>query len=93
MKAVVKSASNGETSMERQSRAEFCGNAVQGVETCAESDRVAARIKHSTEMGEEPILLNGGHGARMAIMRTGREGIVRTSGRPENHSLQTRDVQ
>lgn len=92
MKAVMKSTSNGETSR-RQSRAEFCGNAVQGVETCTESDRVVARTKCSVELGEEPSLLNGGHGPRVTNTRSIHEGIVRTSGRPENHVLQTRDVQ
>lgn len=48
----------------RQSRAELRGNAQKGVETCAESDRVAARTKHSTETGAEPVLLNGGRGSR-----------------------------
>lgn len=63
MQAVVKSTSNGEPSS-RQSRAELCSNAEERVETCAESYRVVARIKHSTDTGEEPALLNGGCGAR-----------------------------
>jgi hypothetical protein len=92
MKAVVKSTSNGETP-QGQSRAEFCGNAVQGVETCTESDRVVARTKCSAELGEEPSLLNGGRETRATNARSAHEGIVRTSEQSETHLLQTRDVQ
>ena len=92
MKAVVKSTSNGGT-LHGQSRAEFCGNAVQGVETCTESDRVAARTKCSVELGAEPSLLNGGRGARAANARPSREGIVRACEQSQTHQLQTRDVQ
>jgi hypothetical protein len=68
MKAVVKSTSNGGT-LHGQSRAEFCGNANQGVETCAYS----YGKKHGVESGEEPGLLNGGHESFST-----REGIVRS---------------
>jgi hypothetical protein len=63
MQAVMKPTSNGEPSL-RESRAELRGNAKERVETCAESDRVVARIKHSTDAGEAPALLNGGRETR-----------------------------
>lgn len=92
MKAVAKLASNGETPS-GQSRAELCSNVQQGVETRAEPDRMVARAKHPTETGEEPVLLNGERGTRATNVRSIHEGIVRTFGQPENHKLQTRDVQ
>lgn len=63
MQAVVKSTSNGERP-QGQSRAELRGNTHQGVETSAESDRVAARTKQSIATGAVPSRLNGGHETR-----------------------------
>lgn len=63
MQAVIKSTSNGELS-KRQSRAEPRREMRVGVETCAESHRVVAGIKHSTVVGEAPTMLNGGHEPR-----------------------------
>lgn len=83
MKAVVKSTSNGGT-LHGQSRAEFCGNANQGVETCAYS----YGKKHGVESGVEPGLLNGGHESLST-----REGIVRSCEQSQTQMLQTRDVQ
>jgi hypothetical protein len=63
MEAIVKSTSNGELPL-GQSRAELVGNDEWGVETSTESHRVVAGTKSSTDMGEEPTLLNGGHETR-----------------------------
>jgi hypothetical protein len=57
-------------------------------------DQMVLRVNRRVEMGEEPIQLNGRRGPRMnAIIRSCREGIVRSFEQSKTHLLQTRDVQ
>ncbi len=69
------------------------GELVWGVETCVQPDRMVPRAKRSVEMGEEPILLNGGAMTECTSTRQAWHGIVRTWGRLQNQKLFSRDVQ
>src|SRR5258706_4103662 len=62
IQAVVNHSSNGDT-LQGHSRAELCGDAKQGVETCVQHDHMMVRAKRSTVTGEVPVLLNGGRGS------------------------------
>jgi len=75
--AGVKPTSNGESSDQSQRRAERCGNAAKGLETCTQPHQVKLAAKCGAHAGAEPAALNGRHTERC-------EGIVRSSARAEN---------
>ena len=72
-----KPTSNGERSHQAasQRRAERCGNAAQGVETCTQPSRVMPAAKCGVAAGEEPARLNGGD-ARGASPRAPRHSPI-----------------
>ena len=67
-----------------------CSDELQnGVETCVTPQRMAPADKHGVHAGEVPAELNGGRvdGGPARDRARGRDGIVRTFGKPENQQL------